>query len=158
MRVDSGAYHFSVTACCVLLAIGLSIAGCDSDKPTQMQTSELEAANLVQALPVTFQQGIVAAQAGEGSLQGVSGTLSVVGEQWRFDRYSPEGEVFIDGELTVDAAQQPMVIRGELDLSGMLSGVLFIDLSYNSSNGIFDGVITVDGIRVAVSERLCCVD
>jgi len=156
--VNSGAYYSSATACCVLVAICLSIAGCDSDKPTQMQTSELEAANLVQALPVTFQQGIVAAQAGEGSLQGVSGTFSVTGAQWRFARYSPEGEVFIDGELIVDAAQQPMLIRGELELSGMLSGELSIDLSYHSSTGVFAGVITVDGIPVAVSERLCCVD
>jgi len=91
-------------------------------------------------------------------LQGISGKFSVVGDWWRFEGYSPEGEVFIDGELTVDATQQPMVIRGELDLSGMLSGMLFIDLSYNSSNGVFDGTITVDGVHVAVSERLCCVN
>lgn len=51
-----------------------------------------------------------------------------------------------------------MVIRGELDLSGALSGVLLIDLSYNSSNSVFDGAITVDGVHVAVSERLCCVN
>lgn len=157
-RANPGAYHFSATAFSRLLVIGLFIVGCDSDKPTQMQTSELAAANLVQALPATVQQGIVAAQAGAGLLPGVSGEFSVVGDRWRFDRYSPAGEVFIDGELTVDAEQQPMVIRGELDLSGALSGVLFIDLSYNSSNGVFDGAITVDGIRVAVSERLCCVN
>ena len=142
----------------MLLVIGLFIVGCDSDKPMRMQTSEPEAANLLQALPVTFQWGIVAAQAGEGFLLGVSGKFSVVGDRWLFDRYSPEGEVLIDGELTVDAEQQPMVIRGELDLSGALSGVLFIDLSYNSSNGVFDGAITVDGVHVAVSERLCCVN
>ena len=142
----------------MLLAIGLFIVSSDSDKHMQMQTGEFEATNLVQALAVTFQQGIVAAQAGEGSIGGISGKFSVVGDRWRFEGYSPEGEVFIDGELTVDATQQPMVIRGELDLSGMLSGVLFIDLSYNSSNGVFDGTITVDGVHVAVSERLCCVN
>ena len=87
----------------MLLVIGLFIVGCDSDKPMRMQTSELEAANLLQALPVTFQWGIVAAQAGEGFLPEVSGKFSVVGDRWRFEGYSPEGEVFIDGELTVDA-------------------------------------------------------
>ncbi len=48
----------------MLLAIGLFIVSCDSDKPMQIQTCEFEATNLVQALAVTFQQGIVAAQAG----------------------------------------------------------------------------------------------
>ncbi len=45
----------------MLLAIGLFIVSCDSDKPMQIQTCEFEATNLVQVLPVTFQQGIVAA-------------------------------------------------------------------------------------------------
>ena len=57
----------------MLLAIGLFIVSCDSDKPMQIQTCEFEATNLVQALAVTFQQGIVAAQAGEGSIGGISG-------------------------------------------------------------------------------------
>ena len=144
----------------LLLSLGLCLSSCGSDTPTQTNTptSESDATALVQTLDVTFQQGIVAAQAGEGSLSGISGELRVVGMQWRFDHYSTVNGVFIDGELIVDAAQKPMVMRGELELSGALTGVLFVDLSYNSSNGVFDGVISVDGIPIAMSERLCCVN
>ncbi len=129
--------------------------GCHSDAPTR--PSEREAANLVQALAVTMQQGIVAAQAGKGAIQGVSGQFRVVDVHWLFERYSPEGEVFIDGEMMVDPVQQPMIVYGELDLAGALSGTLIIDLSYNLTSGRFSGTIAVDGVRIAVSERLCCV-
>jgi hypothetical protein len=139
---------------CLVLAACLWISSCDGAAP--MRPSEREAADLVKALAFTFQQGIIAALAGEGTIGGVSGELRVKGMQWRFDRYSPEGEVFIGGELIVDSAQRPMIMHGELDLSGALSGVLIIELSYNVSNGVFSGTITVDGVRVPLSERLCC--
>ncbi len=60
-RVYSEAYRFFPPASSMLVAIGLFIVSCDSDKPMQIQTCEFEATNLVQVLPVTFQQGIVAA-------------------------------------------------------------------------------------------------
>ena len=70
-------------------------------------------------------------------MQGISGKFSVVGDRWRFEGYSPEGEVLIDGE------QQPMVIRGELDLSGLalddntitLGGLTPLAVSLSASNG-----------------------
>lgn len=142
-----------------MLTIGLWIASCSNDTPTQpSEPSEFGAADLVQSLAFTIQQGIIAAQAGQGTVAGVSGEFKVVDMQWIFARYSPAGEVFIDGEMTVDAARRPMVMRGELDLSGSLSGVLKIDLAYNLSNGVFDGTITVGSVPVAMSERLCCVN
>ncbi len=71
-RVYSEAYRSFPPASSVLLAIGLFIVSSDSDKHSR-QTGEFEATNLVQALAVNFQQGIVAAQAGEGSIGGISG-------------------------------------------------------------------------------------
>ena len=78
--------------------------------------------------------------------------------RWHFDRYSPDGELFIDGELVVGPAQQPMAVHGDIGLSGSLSGVLTIDLVYSLSTGVFHGVISVDGVRVSLSERLCCMN
>lgn len=141
---------------CLALAACFWISSCDKDAP--MGPSESQAADLVRALAFIFQQGIIAAQAGGGMIRGVNGELRVEGMQWRFDLYSPAGEVFIDGELIVDPGQVPMIMRGELDLSGALSGVLIIDLSYNISNGVFSGTLTVDGVRVSLSERLCCMN
>ena len=60
-RVYSQAYRSFPPASSMLLAIGLFIVSSDSDKPMQIQTCEFEATTLVQVLPVTFQQGIVAA-------------------------------------------------------------------------------------------------
>ncbi len=131
-------------------------SSCGGD--THMGPSEGEAAALVQALAFTFQKGIIAALAGEGAIGGVSGVLRVKGMRWHFDRYSPDGELFIDGELVVDPAQQPMAMRGDLGLSGSLSGVLTIDLVYSLSTGVFHGVISVDGVSVPLSERLCCMN
>ena len=142
----------------LMLIVGLWISGCSDEDDSSTGPSEDEAARLASALSVTIQRGIVAAQAGEGTVQGSSGELRVEGMSWRFNRYSPEGEVFIDGELTVDAAVLPMIVRGELSLSGSLSGSLILDLSYNLTNGVFSGAISVDGVRVPMADRLCCVN
>ena len=140
------------------LAVCLLWASSCGSENTHMGPSEDEAAALVQALAFTFQKGIIAALAGEGTIGGVVGELRVKGMQWDFDRYSPDGELFIDGELVVDPAQQPMAMRGDLGLSGSLSGVLTIDLVYSLSTGVFHGVISVDGVSVPLSERLCCMN
>ena len=138
----------------LMLIVGLWASGCGDGDDSPTGPSEDEAARLASALSVTIQRGIVAAQAGEGTVPGSSGELRVEGRSWRFNRYSPDGEVFIDGELTVDAAVLPMIVRGELSLSGSL----ILDLSYNLTNGVFSGVISVDGVRVQMSDRLCCVN
>jgi hypothetical protein len=103
-----------------------------------------------------FRAGVVASLNGSGAAPGIAGELRVDGSLWRFDGYSPDGGVFVDGQLRVDPAARPIVMLGDLDLSGDLSGVLGIDLRYNATNGIISGAITVDGVLVNVSLRMCC--
>ena len=142
----------------LLLIVGLWTSGCGDEDASSTAPSPDEVARLASALAVTIQQGILAALAGEGTVAGSSGELRVEGMRWRFNRYSPEGEVFIDGEMTVDAAGTPMIVSGELSLSGSLSGSLMLDLSYNPTSGVFGGDIAVDGVSAAMSARLCCIN
>lgn len=137
-----------------LLAICLATSGCGDDDPAG--PTQAEAADVVRLLSPVFRSGVVASLAGSGTVEGIERELVVEGSRWRFEGYSPDGEVVVDGGLDVDPAARPIVILGDLKPSGGLSGVLRIDLSYNPSNGIISGAIAVDGVLVDVSHRLCC--
>ncbi len=137
-----------------LLAICLLGPGCGDDVPAG--PTQDEAAVVVRSLNPAFRSGVVAFLASSGTVEGTEGELRVEGSSWRFEGFSPDGDVVIDGALVVDPAARPMVILGDLKMSGGQSGVLAIDLSYNPSNGIISGVIVVDGVVVDVSHRLCC--
>jgi hypothetical protein len=136
------------------VVICLAMSGCGDDDP--VGPTQDEAADVVRSLNPAFRSAVVASLAGSGTVKGVEGQLLVEGSQWHFEGFSPDGEAVIDGELDVDPAAQPMVILGDLKLSGGPSGVLRIELSYNASNGILSGAIAVDGVVVDVSHRLCC--
>ncbi len=87
------------------------------------------------------------------------GTLEIVGETWSFENYSPDGQVFIDGALTVIATQMPIPISGELTLTGAIEGEAIVDMEVSMQIGqdppyVPAGTITFNGVTYDVTEMM----
>lgn len=77
------------------------------------------------------------------TVEGVSGQLTVSGNTWVFEDYSPDGGLFIAGELKVEKELFPRIpVRGDLQLSGSQEGTLSADMTV-----ILDGLnFSVEGV------------
>jgi hypothetical protein len=138
------------------LALFLFVGGsCGKDAVLAPLTRE-EVGAIAKGLLPTLRDGLVAAQAGGGQVQGVRGLLAVAGSTWDFAGYSAEGTLLVDGQLQTESRPARLRLWGELVLSGSQQGRLFLYIILNVTNGTFGGTARVGDIEVPVSGRLCC--
>ncbi|MSR84627.1 MAG: hypothetical protein EXS58_17200 [Candidatus Latescibacteria bacterium] len=133
------------------------LGGCGKD-PAVAPLSQEEVGGIADSLLPTLRDGLVATQAGGGQVLGMQGTLEVAGTTWDFAGYSPDGNLFAEGQLQTESHPARLRVWGELSLSGAQQGTLFLDLTLNVTNGTFAGVARVGDTEVPVSGRLCCLD
>jgi hypothetical protein len=121
-----------------LLICGMIFGGCggdDDEKAPVGPDNELgegaeEIAFLAGALMQSLQSAFFASLiADPTSVEGEEGILEISGNKWTFNHFSTDGELFIEGELTVDKELFPEIpVKGELQLSGTEEGPLIIDM------------------------------
>lgn len=110
--------------------------GCDDDKsPTgpedegNAEVSEeavLLAGTLVQSLQEAFFASLIQDPT---TVDGEQGTLDIAGNTWIFKGYSPDGLLFLDGQLIVEKDKFPNIpAKGELELAGSTEGTMIIDI------------------------------
>jgi hypothetical protein len=139
------------------LACSVSLVGCGDDTGTgpdagaapgetdpEAEAGEVDAdaVALAALLTQSLQQAFFASLGADPTIvPGAAGTLTITGDNWVFDGYSPDGEQFLDGQLTVTKAQYPSIpATGELTLTGTQEGTLVVDM-----------LIQVQGAQMAVS-------
>jgi len=121
-----------------LLICGVGLAGCggdDEETPTGLEQQEpaevseegvLLAGTLVQSMQAAFFASLVEDPT---TVEGMAGVLEITGNIWDFKDYSPDGELIINGQLTVEKDLFPNIpARGELTLSGSQEGTLIVDI------------------------------
>lgn len=82
------------------------------------------------------------------TVEGVSGQLMISGNTWAFEDYSPDGELFIAGELEVKKDQFPRIpVKGDLLLSGAAQGTMSADMTVilEGLNFSVEGVLKFNG-------------
>ena len=106
--------------------------------PEALVVFESLGATLTQAVGVMFQGG--------GTLDGELGSLIIEGQTIALDGYSPDGELILDGELTLNILAQPLTVKGAMSMSGSSTGEVVIDMTVASGDPtVYGGTVTVDG-------------
>lgn len=133
-----------------LLICGVVFWGCGGDDAEEAPTAPdeepaegaEEIAFLAGALMQSLQEAFFASLlADPTSVEGEEGLLEISGNKWTFNSYSSDGELFLDGELTVDKELFPNIpVKGELQLSGTEEGPLIIDM-----------MVSVQGVEFAAT-------
>jgi hypothetical protein len=126
-----------LAAASVLLMACLALCACGDDSSTGADpgdgSGEVDpqavalAALLTQSMQEAFFFSLVADPT---TIDGAGGgTLMIAGDLWTFAQYSPDGEISIDGSLTVRKSMFPNIpAAGELTLSGSYVGNLIVDI------------------------------
>ena len=122
-----------------LLICSVAFWGClggdDDESPTgpedegNAEVSE-EAVLLAGALVQSLQEAFFASLIQDPTtVEGEQGTLEIAGNIWTFKGYSPDGLLFLDGQLTVEKDKFPNIpAAGELELTGSTQGAMIIDI------------------------------
>lgn len=100
---------------------------------------------LTQSMQRAFFASLVADPA---SIQGQDGCVVISGDIWTFTGYSPDGQLYIDGELTVRKELYPDIpAAGELNLTGSHTGTLTVDIQVHVQGGqlVTTGTLELNG-------------
>jgi len=131
MRLLTAGLHGDTRRPIVLLPLLLALAcgGDDGNGPTEPEngiSEEEQAARAqeqVRGLFTTLEPVVVQAMGlllqGGGTIQGEQGTLVVAGTTMTLEGFSADGQLVLDGELTLDILAQPVTLKGDLVASGL---------------------------------------
>ena len=82
------------------------------------------------------------------------GSVEIVGNDWTFQDYSPDGALVINGTLNVGIDQTPIPLTGTVTLSGSQKAELMLDMliAVEADGLSVTGTITIDGAEFDVAE------
>ena len=114
---------------------------------------------LVGSFQSIFIAALVASPGETVSISGESGVVEVTDNDWEIKDFSPDGELVLSGNLTVDKAkvleQMPVPVTGSVAFSGSQEGELTLDMLITvGADGSLSttGTITIDGAEFDVAE------
>ncbi|MEW6750727.1 MAG: hypothetical protein AB1505_07085 [Candidatus Latescibacterota bacterium] len=130
------------------LSLAAALTGCGGDgeeAPAAPQEGSAEVTELAGVLIASMQQAYFASLLQDSvSVSGQAGTLLIRGETWTFQHYSPNGLLFLDGQLRVPEDQFPNIpVQGELSLTGSSEGTLVVDIVVTPQ--LADGTVAATG-------------
>ena len=141
-----------------LLLTGVLLAGCGGKDEKPTAPAEADIAAISKVLVATMKQAFLAALISDStSVAGTKGTLQIIGDNWTFVGYSPDGKLTIDGTLVVVEAKYPEIpIKGTLELSGSQVGTLGVDMlvKVNGLEVTSTGTLTLGGTVYDVAELI----
>ena len=82
------------------------------------------------------------------------GSVEIAGNDWTLQDYSPDGELIVNGALSVGLDQTPIPLSGEITLSGSHEAELILDMQLSvGADGLYaTGTITINGAKFDVAE------
>ncbi len=132
MRQVPGPYRGIRRLILLIMPLALLALACGDDEgngptgPENGTTKEEEAAEAqeqVQGLFSALEPVVVKAMGllltGGGTIEGEQGTLAVTGSTLTLESFSADGQLVLDGELTLDLLVQPVTLKGDLVASGL---------------------------------------
>ena len=143
------------TTALVLCSV-LALAACgDDDEPTPVEPEPAPVAEitpeivglygkLVSSFQNIFLAALVAPPGETRSIPGQSGAVEVTDNDWVIKDFSPDGELVLNGNLTVDKAKVlenlPVPVTGSVTFSGSQEGEMTINM-----------MVTVEGADLSVT-------
>jgi len=139
----------------LVLMPGLVLCGCgDDDSPTEPEPEDpiLETAFFEGLFP-SMKEAAGLVLVGGGRIEGMEGALVVtpvmttesVGATLAFEGFSHDGEIYINGELSIDLMEAPATVTGDLTLSGTPTGTAVVSATYDLATEAYGGTITIEG-------------
>ena len=120
-----------------LLAMGALVVACgddDTESPAAPVDTELsDAAVMFRDLSSSIGQAMGLMLTGGGTLEGEQGSVEVVGSTFTLSAYSPNGEIVMDGELTIEPLAAPVRIDGHLTVTGTFEGEAEVHITVDMS-------------------------
>ena len=92
---------------------------------------------------------------GTTSVPGESGSVEIVGNDWTFQDYSPDGALVINGTLNIGIDQPSIPLTGTITFSGSQEAELELDIEFSiGADGTLyaTGTITINGAEFDVAE------
>ena len=82
------------------------------------------------------------------------GSVEILGNDWTFQNYSPDGALIINGTLKVGLDQTPIPLTGNVTFSGSYEAEIEVDMQISvDADGLYaTGTITIDGAEFDVAE------
>ena len=82
------------------------------------------------------------------------GSVEIAGNDWTLQDYSPDGELIVNGALSVGLDQTPIPLSGEVTLSGSHEAELILDMQLSvGADGLYaTGTITINGAKFDVAK------
>jgi len=118
------------------LAVYAFLISCgDGSSPTEPDTGaeeQSEGVALFSELNKSLEQVLVLMFSGGGRLEGVQGQLVVTADKLTFEGYSSDGELVMNGELTISLTVPPG-ITGRVDFSGPSEGWAIVAITIDAS-------------------------
>ena len=160
-----------MTAVLPLALLALACGGDDGNGPTEPEngTSEEEQAaraqEQVRGLFTTLEPVVVEAMGlllqGGGTIEGQQGgTLTVAGSTMTLESFSADGQLVLDGELTLDLLVQPLTLKGDLVASGLEGQEGSVDVKVDitidptTDPRTYGGTVTVGEVVYDLAELL----
>ncbi len=82
------------------------------------------------------------------------GSVEIADNDWTLQDYSPDGELIVNGALSVGLDQTPIPLSGEVTLSGSHEAELILDMKFSvDADGLYaTGTITINGAKFDVAK------
>jgi len=119
-----------------LLAMGALVVACggDDESPTEPVDGEMsDAAVMFRDLNTSISGAMGLMLGGGGTLEGVEGEVVVSGTTFTLNEYSPNGEIVLNGELTINILATPVTIDGEVVVTGAMEGDAEVHMTVDTS-------------------------
>jgi len=113
------------------------------------------ATSIANALVKIIREGFFASLiADPTAINGKTGSVDLVGNKWTFNNYSPDGQMFLSGDLLVEKDKFPNIpIKGVLVVTGSAEAVPIIDIVaiVQGVEITATGIITLNGIEYGIA-------
>ena len=148
----------------LVLCSTLVLAACGDDDKAAPVEPEPPAAELPPkivgsygTLVSSFRSIFSAVEAGETEVAGEGGgSVTITGNEWTFQDYSPDGSIIKNGTLDVRVAEMPMLMTGTIVLSGSYDAELVFDIAISvaGTEVLLSGTIAIDGTEFDIAAFL----
>ena len=136
-------------------------AGPENGAPDEEARLQKQVQGLFTALEPAVIQAMTLLLTGGGTVEGEQGgTLTVEGSTLTLESFSADGDLVLDGELTVDLLVQPIALEGDLVVQGLEGREgpvdVKVDMTIDSTTSppAYGGTLTLGEVVYEVAELL----
>ena len=128
------------------------------DDGEDLAAAQAQAAELFGMLQPVMTEAFLKLALGGGTIEGDGGgTITVADNEMVMEDFSPDGQFFLNGELTFDGEAEPPTLKGDLVATGEAFEApldINLDMTVDVATQTYGGKVTVGGVEYDIAVLL----